>query len=84
MTKRNSRSSVISVEEENIDLLDFDSDKDEAGEDFIGADLGTDNIEDIIETSKIDSLKSDDFFMMDSSESDSDSEIEAPRGVAGS
>ena len=41
--KHNSRSSVISVEEENIDLIDFDSDKEET-EDFIGTDLGTDNI----------------------------------------
>ena len=27
--KRNSRSSVISMEDENIDLLDFDADKDD-------------------------------------------------------
>ena len=46
--KRNSRSSVISMEEENIDLLDFDADKDEDGADYIETDLGTDNIEDII------------------------------------
>ena len=48
--KRNSRSSVISVEDENMDLLAFDSDKEtDEGEDFIETDLGTDNIEDIIE-----------------------------------
>ena len=44
--KRNSHSSVISVEDENIDLLDYDSEKEE--DDYIETDLGTDNIEDII------------------------------------
>ena len=59
--KRNSRSSVISVEDENMDLLAFDSDKEtDEGEDFIETDLGTDNIEDIIETSKLDGIKSAD------------------------
>lgn len=82
--KRNSRSSVVSVmEDENIDLLDFDSDKEDDSADYIETDLGTDNIEDIIETSKLDGVKSEDFYMMDSSDS-SDSEIdtEVPKGVA--
>ena len=43
--KRNSHSSVISVEDENMDLLDYDSEKED---DYIETDLGTDNIEDII------------------------------------
>ena len=81
--KRNSRSSVISMEEENIDLLDFDADKDEDTADYIETDLGTDNIEDIIETSKLSGVKSDDFFMMDSSDSsDSDMDTEVPKGIA--
>ena len=82
--KRNSRSSVISVEDENIDLLDFDSETEEETEDYIGTDIGTDNIEDIIETSKLDGMKSDDFYMISDSDSDSDSEVglEAPKGVA--
>ena len=82
--KRNSRSSVISMEEENIDLLDFDADKDEDGADYIETDLGTDNIEDIIETSKLSGVKSEDFYMMDSSDSDSDSDMdtEVPKGIA--
>ena len=82
--KRNSRSSVISLEEENIDLLDFDADKDEDGADYIETDLGTDNIEDIIETSKLSGVKSEDFYMMDSSDSDSDSDLdtEVPKGIA--
>ena len=67
--KRNSRSSVISMEEENLDLLDFDSEKDEDSADYIETDLGTDNIEDIIETSKLNGVKSEDFYMMDSSDS---------------
>ena len=85
--KHNSRSSVISMEEENIDLIDFDADKEE-NEDFIGTDLGTDNIEDIIESSKLNDMKSDDFFMIDSSDSESESDsdadidVEAPKGLA--
>ena len=83
--KRNSRSSVVSVmEEENLDLLDFDADKDDSSVDYIETDLGTDNIEDIIETSKLSGVKSEDFFMMDSSDSDSESDLDTdiPKGVA--
>lgn len=86
--KRNSRSSVISVEDENIDLLNFDSEKGEEGDDYIETDLGPDNIEDIIETSKLDDIKSDDFYMMDSSDaesevdSDTDIDTETTRGLA--
>ena len=67
--KRNSHSSVISVEDENLDMLDFDSDKDvdmDETDDYIETDLGTDNIEDIISTSKLSGVKSEDFYMMDS------------------
>ena len=70
--KRNSRSSVVSVmEDENLDLLDFDSEKDvdDDSVDYIETDLGTDNIEDIIVSSKLNGIKSDDFYMMDSSDS---------------
>lgn len=83
--KRNSRSSVVSVEDENIDLLDFDSETEEESDDYIGTDIGTDNIEDIIETTMPDGIKSDDFYMIDSSISDTDEseiDIEAPKGVA--
>ncbi len=69
MTQRkNSHSSVISIEDENLDMLDFDSEKDvdEDTEDYIETDLGTDNIEDIISTSKLSGVKGDDFYMMDS------------------
>ena len=69
MTQRkNSHSSVISVEDENLDMLDFDSEKDvdeETVDDYIETDLGTDNIEDIISTSKLSGVKGDDFYMMD-------------------
>ena len=69
-TKRTSNSSVISVEDENIDMLDFDSDKDvDENDDYIETDLGTDNIEDIISTSKLSGVKSEDFYMMDSDDS---------------
>ena len=86
--KRNSRSSVVSViEEENIDLLDFDDGKQEDDSvDYIGTDLGTDNIEDIIENTKLEGAKNEEFFSIDSSDSDSDSDIEtgieSTRGVA--
>ena len=81
--KRNSHSSVVSVEDENIDLLDYDAEKDESV-DYIETDLGTDNIEDIITSSKLGGMKSDDFYMMDSSDHirESDMETEAPKGVA--
>ena len=48
--KRNSHSSVISVEDENMDLLDYDSEKED---DYIETDLGTDNIEDIIKSEPV-------------------------------
>ena len=77
--KRNSRTSVISMEDENIDLLDFDADKDDDSVDYIETDLGTDNIEDIISTSKLSGVKSEDFYMMDSTDtSDSDMDTEVP------
>ena len=83
--KRNSRSSVVSVmEDENLDLLDFDADKEDDSVDYIETDLGTDNIEDIIETSKMSGIKSEDFYMMDSSDSieDSDLSTDVPKGLA--
>ena len=85
MTQRkNSRSSVISMEDENIDLLDFDADKDEDGADYIETDLGTDNIEDIVQTSSMSGVKSEDFYMMDSGDSEDDSDMSAdvPKGLA--
>ena len=78
--KRNSHSSVISVEDENMDLLDYDSEKED---DYIETDLGTDNIEDIITSSKLSGVKSDDFYMMDSGDSHHEAaEVEVPKGVA--
>ena len=82
--KRNSRTSVISMEEENLDLLDFDAEGDEDDTaDYIETDLGTDHIEDIISTSKLSGVKSEDFYMMDSSDSsDSEFDTEVPKGIA--
>ena len=83
--KRNSHSSVVSVEDENLDLLDFDADKDEDDAvDYIETDLGTDNIEYIITSTKLSDKKNDDFYMMDSGDSsrDSDLDTEVPKGVA--
>ena len=83
--KRNSRSSVVSVmEDENLDLLDFDADKEDDSVDYIETDLGTDNIEDIIETSKMSGIKSEDFYMMDTSDSieESDMSADITKGIA--
>ena len=81
--KRNSRSSVISMEDENLDLLDYDADKDDDSVDYIETDLGTDNIEDIVQTTSMSGVKADDFYMMDSSDSsDADMDIEVPKGIA--
>ena len=83
--KRNSRSSVVSVmEDENLDLLDFDADKEDDSVDYIETDLGTDNIEDIIETSKMSGIKSEDFYMMDTSDSIEEAEMSADitKGIA--
>ena len=78
--KRNSHSSVISVEDENMDLLDYYSEKED---DYIETDLGTDNIEDIITSSKLSGVKNDDFYMMDSGDSHHEAtETEVPKGVA--
>ena len=82
--KRNSRSSVVSVEDENLDLLSFDEEKEDDSIDYIETDLGTDNIEDIITSSKLGDMKRDDFYMSDSADSsvDSDMDTEVPKGVA--
>ena len=64
-----------------MDLLDYDSEKEE--DDYIETDLGTDNIEDIITSSKLSGVKSDDFYMIDSSDSHHEpAEAEVPKGVA--
>ncbi|DAB04359.1 TPA: RNA polymerase sigma factor RpoD, partial [Candidatus Gastranaerophilales bacterium HUM_11] len=82
--KRNSHSSVVSVEEESMDLLDFDAEKDDDSVDYIETDLGTDNIEDIITSSKLGGIKSDDFYMMDTGDSSREAELDTdvPKGVA--
>ena len=83
--KRNSRSSIVSVmEDENLDLLDFDADKEDDSVDYIETDLGTDNIEDIIETSKMSGIKSEDFYLMDTSDSieESDMSADITKGIA--
>ena len=84
MTQRkNSRSSVISMEDENLDLLDFDADKDDDSVDYIETDLGTDNIEDIVQTTSMSGVKAEDFYMMDSSDpADGDMDTDVPKGIA--
>ena len=83
--KRNSNSSVISVEDESLDMLDYSSEADEeASQDYMETDLGTDNIEDIISSSKLSGVKNEDFYMMDTSDSiqEASSEVETQKGLA--
>ncbi len=83
--KRQSSSSVISIEDESIDLQDIGEDTLENDSiNYMNVDISTDNIEDIV-TSKIgDKVNSDDFYMMNmSDESDPDSrELDLPKNVA--
>ncbi len=81
--KRNSHSSVISVEDENLDMLDFDSEKgvdEDVEDDYIETDLGTDNIDDIISTSKLNGVKNEDFYMIDS-DSSRDASVEEAQKI---
>ena len=77
--KRNSNSSVISIEDENIDMLDFEDDKELDAEvnEYIETDLGTDNIEDIVSTSKLGDGKNDDFYMIDPLDSSRDAVVDS-------
>ncbi|MBQ6516895.1 RNA polymerase sigma factor RpoD [bacterium] len=64
--KRNHKSSIVSIEDEEMDILDFEKDEDDENDSYINDDIGTDNIEDIITSSKIDGKPEDIMFMNDS------------------
>ena len=80
--KREPESSIVGLADadENLDMLDFDAEKDGVADDYIETDLGTDDIEDIITSNKL-GIKSEDFYMSDDSRED-DFSTEAPKGIA--
>ncbi len=86
MTKKRQASSIVNImEEENMDILDIDSEKDvdDAGEEsYMNVDISTDNIEDIVSVGKIESKSPyEDVYLMDSPEEKAD-DLEIPKGVA--
>lgn len=87
MTKKRQSSSIVNImEEENLDILDIESEKDvddDAGdESYMNVDISTDNIEDIVSAGKIESKSPyEDVYLMDSQEEKAD-DIEVPKGVA--
>ena len=89
MTKKRQSNSVVNMmEEENLDILDLDSDKDVTDgvddDSFMNVEISTDNIEDIVSAGKIDGKTNyDDVYMMDSEdEDDKDDPMELPKGIA--
>ena len=86
MTKKRQSSSIVNImEEENLDILDIESEKDvdDAGdESYMNVDISTDNFEDIVSAGKIESKSPyEDVYLMDSQEEKAD-DLEVPKGVA--
>ncbi len=86
MTKKRQSSSIVNImEEENLDILDIESEKDvdDAGdESYMNVDISTDNIEDIVSAGKIESKSPyEDVYLMDSQEEKAE-DLEVPKGVA--
>ncbi|RAI12263.1 MAG: RNA polymerase sigma factor RpoD [Candidatus Melainabacteria bacterium] len=86
MTKKRQSSSIVNImEDENLDILDIESEKDvdDAGdESYMNVDISTDNIEDIVSAGKIESKSPyEDVYLMDSQEEKAD-DLEVPKGVA--
>ncbi len=87
MTKKRQSNSVVNMmEEENLDILDLGSEKDDADDvaddSFMNVEISTDNIEDIVSAGKIDGASSyNDVYLMDSEEEKDDS-MELPKGIA--
>ncbi len=73
MNKMKNNSSIVSVEDENLDVIDF-----EDKNDFIPDSLASDSIEDIISSDKL-PIKHDDYMSEPSMMSPS---IEVPKGIA--
>ncbi|MBQ3311514.1 RNA polymerase sigma factor RpoD [bacterium] len=88
MTRKRQSSSVISVNDESMDMLDIDNAEkdlnvDSASVNFMNVEINTDNIEDIVSANKIDGQTDyNDVYILDSSEDRLSDEIEIPKGVA--
>jgi len=85
--KRQTSSSIVSImDEDNLDLNEIDEDAvlsaDTDSVNYMNMDISTDNIEDIV-TEKIGrKVNLEDIYMVNGSEEESDSEFEAPKGIA--
>ena len=88
MTKKRQSSSVVNMmEEENLDILDLDNDKDlsddVSDDSFMNVEISTDNIEDIVSAGKIDGKTNyDDVYLMDTEDEDKEDSMELPKGIA--
>ena len=81
--KRQSGSSVISIEEEDsMDLNDITEDGLDSDISYINVDISTDNIEDIVTSKMGDKVSSDDIYMMHSSDEPDPRDLEIPKNVA--
>ena len=74
MNNMKNSSSIVSIEDENLDMLDF-----EDKNDYIPDSLASDNIEDIISADKLSIKSSDDYMSEPSMISPS---IDIPKGIA--
>ena len=83
--KKQSSSSVVSIEEEDsLDLrsLDEDDSLDSDAMNYMNVDISTDNIEDIVTSKMGDKVSSDDIYMMHSSDEPDPRDLEIPKSVA--
>ena len=82
--KRQSNSSVVSIEEdETLDLTDLGEDSIENDAmSFMNIDISTDNIEDIVTSKMEDKVSSDDIYMMHTSDEIDPRDLEIPKNVA--
>ena len=82
--KRQSNSSVVSIEEdETLDLTDLGDDSIENDAmSYMNIDISTDNIEDIVTSKMGDKVSSDDIYMMHSSDEVDPRDLEIPKNVA--
>jgi RNA polymerase primary sigma factor len=82
--KRQSNSSVVSIEEDvTLDLTDLGEDSIENDAmNYLNIDISTDNIEDIVTSKMGDKVSSDDIYMMHSSDEIDPRDLEIPKNVA--
>ena len=82
--KRQSNSSVVSIEEDvTLDLTDLGEDSIENDTmNYLNIDISTDNIEDIVTSKMGDKVSSDDIYMMHSSDEIDPRDLEIPKNVA--